>query len=465
MKAHSTVVPSLVPRADPYAAWRILQSLTAGSALASDVPGWLRDHARRHTFRVDRVPFDALEHWYFDRVSGNLRHRSGRFFSVEGLHVEAEGPPGAAPRTWQQPIIVQPEVGILGLLVKEFDGVLHFLMQAKMEPGNPNLVQLSPTVQATRSNYSRVHAGAEVRYLEYFRSPGHNTVMVDVLQSEQGAWFYRKVNRNMIVETRDDVPLHEDFRWLTLAEIGSLLRHDLLVNMDARTVLACAPLANEESTALHRDADLMSWFVAERSGHRLVAQLMPLAEVTDWVRDGSAIRHVPDRHFQVVGVKVEAGTREAPRWTQPLLEPLHRGVVAFVMRRFGGVPHLLVTVRVEAGFLNTVELGPTVQCVPKDRDQSGLLRSPFLDLVLHAGPDRVRYSALHSEEGGRFLNAVNRYLIVEADATEAPTHPPVHHFWVTPGQLRSLVRHGNYVNMQARSLLAAINSGAVDLEG
>ncbi|GIF07049.1 NDP-hexose 2,3-dehydratase family protein [Actinoplanes siamensis] len=464
MRAHSTVAPSLVPRTDPHAARRILESLTARPALAADVPDWLADHARRHTFRVERVPFEALDHWHFDAVTGNLRHRSGRFFTVEGLHVEAEGPPVAAPRTWRQPIIVQPEVGILGILAKEFDGVLHFLMQAKMEPGNPNLVQLSPTVQATRSNYSRVHAGAGVRYLEYFRSPGHNTVMVDVLQSEQGAWFYRKVNRNMIVETRDDVPLHEDFRWLTLAEIGALLRRDLVVNMDARTVLACAPLAGDESAALHRDADLMSWFVAERSGHRLVARLIPLADTTDWTRDDTTIRHVPDRHFQVVAVRVEAGSREAPRWTQPLLEPLDRGVVAFVMRRFSGVPHLLVTVRVEAGFLNTVELGPTVQCVPRDADGSGVLRSPFLDLVLHAPADRIRYSATHSEEGGRFLNAENRYLIVEADATEAPARPPAHHFWVTPGQLRSLVRHGNYVNMQARSLLAAINSGAVDLQ-
>ena len=49
--------------------------------------------------------------------------------------------------------------------------MLHCLMQAKMEPGNVNPLQLSPTVQATRSNYTQVHRGTGTRYLEYFVGP------------------------------------------------------------------------------------------------------------------------------------------------------------------------------------------------------------------------------------------------------------------------------------------------------
>lgn len=70
--------------------------------------------------------------------------------------------------TWDQPIINQPEIGFLGFIVKKIQGVYHFLMQAKIEPGNLNVVQLSPTLQATRSNYTRVHKGAIPKYLEYF---------------------------------------------------------------------------------------------------------------------------------------------------------------------------------------------------------------------------------------------------------------------------------------------------------
>ena len=43
----------------------------------------------------------------------------------------------------KQPIINQPEIGFLGFITKEFNGILHFLVQAKVEPGNVNNVQIS----------------------------------------------------------------------------------------------------------------------------------------------------------------------------------------------------------------------------------------------------------------------------------------------------------------------------------
>jgi dTDP-4-dehydro-6-deoxy-alpha-D-glucopyranose 2,3-dehydratase len=426
-----------------------------------DFDRWFADRAARHRFRVDRIPFAELDDWSFERGTGNLVHRSGRFFTVEGLHVRVGGTPAPQFPEWQQPIIVQQEVGVLGILAREFGGVLHFLMQAKMEPGNPNLLQLSPTVQATHSNYTKVHRGASVRYLDYFLRSGRGRVIADVLQSEHGSWFLRKVNRNMIVEVDEDVPPHEDFVWLTLGQIGALLRRDNVVNMDARTVLACAPDLTGETDALHSDVSLLSWFTAERSRHDVRAQRIPLAEVAGWHRGEWSINHERDHYFQVMAVSVQADSREVSHWSQPLLEPIRQGVTAFVVRRFAGVPHILVHARVEGGFLDTVELGPTVQCTPEYYDHlRGDARPAFLDLVMDADPAQVTYTAVHSEEGGRFLNAENRYLIVQADPSQVPTEPPPGYLWVTPAQLSSLLRHGHYVNVQARTLLAAINSGA-----
>ncbi|MFE7650688.1 NDP-hexose 2,3-dehydratase family protein [Streptomyces phaeoluteigriseus] len=422
---------------------------------------WLARRARAHRFRVDRIPFAELDGWSFRDDFGVLGHHSGRFFTVEGVSVTT----GPDPLLhWQQPIINQPEVGILGILAKEFDGVLHFLMQAKMEPGNPNLLQLSPTVQATRSNYTKVHRGSDVKYIDHFVEPGRGRVLADVMQSEHGAWFLRKSNRNMIVETDEDVPVDEDFCWLTLGQIGELLHRDNVVNMDARTVLACAPTEPAEREALHSDTEVRSWFTAERSRHDVRVDPVPLARVTDWVRTPTTIEHVAQRYFRVVAVSVQADSREVTAWSQPLIEPCAEGVIAFVTRRFAGVPHVLVHARVEGGFLDTVELAPTVQYTPENYAHRGAgRRPPFLDLVLDADPADIRYEAIHSEEGGRFLNAESRYLFVTADADQAPDEPPPGYRWVTPGQLNSLVRHGHYLNVQARTLLAVLNCGAVRL--
>lgn len=459
---------ALRPRADTLLAERLARSVLcrdSGAGMRTDeFAPWLAGRGLAHTFKVERIPFADLEGWSFAAGTGNLVHDSGRFFSVEGLRVA--GAAGPIHR-WQQPIIKQPEVGILGILAKEFDGVLHFLMQAKMEPGNRNLLQLSPTVQATRSNYTKVHKGADVKYIDHFTEPGRGRVLSDALQSEHGSWFYRKTNRNMIVETTEDVVVDPDFRWLTLGQIGRLLGRDNVVNMDARTVLACAPMGYAghfghagyaEGTALLSDTELRSWFTAERARHDIGVECVPLGRVEGWKRGERSIDHADGRYFRVVAVRVEAGSREVPGWTQPLFEPVGLGVAAFLTRRIGGVPHVLAHARVEGGFLDTVELGPSVQCTPGNwRHLPAAERPRYLDHVLEADRSRILYEAVHSEEGGRFLNAESRYLVVEADGS-IERRPPEGYQWVTPGQLNSLVQHGHYVNVQARSLLAVINT-------
>ncbi|MEV0926332.1 NDP-hexose 2,3-dehydratase family protein [Streptomyces spongiicola] len=462
-------VPAVRPREDGRLADRIALSAATGRGArvrTGDVRAWLAERRRAHVFHVERIPFAELGQWRFEPGSGNLVHRSGRFFTVEGMHVvESGGPFGDGPyREWQQPVVRQPEVGILGILAKEFDGVLHFLMQAKMEPGNANLLQLSPTVQATRSNYTRAHRGAEVQLVDHFLRPDPDRVVVDVLQSEQGSWFYRKTNRNMIVETAGDVPELDDFRWLTLGQIAELLHEDDMVNMNARTVLSCVPYGDTSPGALLSDAQLLSWFTGERSRRDVRAERIPLADVRGWKRGAEAIEHEDGRYFRVVAVSVRAGSREVVHWDQPLVEPVGLGVAAFLVREIGGVPHVLVHARAEGGFLDTVELAPTVQCTPGNYAHLPPAdRPPFLDTVLNAPPSQVRYQAVLSEEGGRFLNARSRYLVVEAG--DAPLEPPPAYIWAAPAQLRALTRHGHYLNVEARTLLACLNAAAARSRG
>jgi oxidase EvaA len=440
--------PVLRPREDPALTDRLALSATVRNGVG-EARAWLAERASAHRFMVERIPFAAMDAWSFAADTGNLVHRTGRFFSVQGLDVRADG------QHWQQPVIVQPEIGILGILVTELNGVLHCLMQAKMEPGNVNRLQLSPTVQATRSNYTRVHRGHPVRYLEHFIQPASDRVLVDVLQSEFGSWFYRKSNRNMVIEARGEVPEHEDFRWLTLGQLGELLRCDNVVNMDSRTVLACLPYSGADggSLALHQDAELLSWFTAQRVAHEVRADLIPLRAVRGWHRGADAIEHEQGRYFSVAAVAVEAGNREVTRWTQPLFAPHGLGVTAFLMRRIEGVTHVLVHAQMEGGLIFTIEIGPTVHHTPAN--YAGGQAPPFLEYVLGADASQIRYECVHSEEGGRFLHAESRYLFIDA-GDDVPADPPAGYLWVTPGQLSVLLGYGHNVNMQARTLIACL---------
>ncbi|MFD8546324.1 NDP-hexose 2,3-dehydratase family protein [Streptomyces sp. NPDC059649] len=448
--------PPAAARQDTALADRLARSARALQGRpVQEIHAWLQRRREQVDFSVERIAFRDLDGWGWSTESGNLVHRSGRFFSVQGLRAAIGEESDRL--SWHQPVLCQPEVGILGILAREIDGVLYFLMQAKMEPGNPGLLQLSPTVQATYSNYTKVHNGANVRYVEYFTDPSRGRVLSDVLQSEHGSWFYRKRNRNMVVEVTEPVPEHEDFRWLTLGQIHQLLGSDNMVNFDARSVLS-GLVGPGTTEALHSDMDLLSWLAAQRSVTPNRGMLVALPDLPGWKRDAFSISHEHDRYFRVVAVSVRAGNREVNHWTQPLFEPRSQGVVAFVTRTFGGVPHVLVRARAEAGLLDA-ELGPTVQCLPANYEHlPAAQRPPFLDLVQSAAPERIRYSALHSEEGGRFLDAVSRYLVVETDESQTPAEEPPGFRWFSHDQLAALTRYSHYVSAQARSLLLCLNT-------
>ena len=203
---------------------------------------WLQNLNAEVTFETEFVPLTEMDNWGFD-AHKNIRHDSGKFFSIEGIKVSAIF--NGKLSEWDQPIINQPEVGFLGILSQRKNGILYFLMQGKIEPGNVNKIQLSPTLQATKSNFTQVHGGKAPAFLEYFKNDIlGRTIIVDQLQSEQGARFLRKRNRNMIIKMDENILINvpENFCWLTLKQIKEFLNYPNLINMDTRTVLSCIQL-------------------------------------------------------------------------------------------------------------------------------------------------------------------------------------------------------------------------------
>ena len=66
------------------------------------------------------------------------------------------------------------------------------------------------------------------------------------------------------------------------------------------------------------------------------------------------------------------------------------------------------------------------------------------------------YDTLQSEEGGRFYHEQNRNMLVEVDDS-FPLELPERYRWMTLGQIYQFLRFNNYLNIQSRSLIAALN--------
>jgi oxidase EvaA len=162
----------------------------------------------------------------------------------------------------------------------------------------------------------------------------------------------------------------------------------------------------------------------------------------------------------VVAVHARATNREVDAWRQPLIRPVGQGLLAIMVKRINGVPHVLTQARVDAGTLNVAELAPTVQCHQGNyRDLASGLRPPFLDRMLSADRADIRYDTVHSEEGGRFYQAQNRCLVVEANADfPGAERIPDNYRWLSIGQLNGLLAHSNYLNLEIRTLLTCLQS-------
>jgi oxidase EvaA len=214
------------------------------SALAvnklSDVVKWFNKVRRNSKQKTKLIALNSLKDWQVDKKTANVTHKTGKFYSIEGLDIKGSK---REVSSWQQPIINQPEVGILGFIVKKINGLYHFLIQAKEEPGNIDNVQISTTVMATESNLKRVHKGKKVMFSEYFLNNKKAKVIFKKKQSEEGARFYKKTNLNIIVEVNKNElkKIPADFKWVTLYQLKELLKKPNTVNAPARSVISCLP--------------------------------------------------------------------------------------------------------------------------------------------------------------------------------------------------------------------------------
>lgn len=200
----------------------------------NDILAWINNLNQNTEVSVTETNISDDSFWFYDDYKGEILNRKRSFFSITGMRYFVDG-----NFITEQPIIIQNEIGYLGIIAKEIDGVINFLMQAKIEPGNVNCVQISPTIQATKSNFTRAHGGNLPLYFDWFENAHANgTVIYDQIQSEQGSRFAGKRNRNIILLTDKDVPLHPNYKWMTLGQIKTLMKQDNLVNMDTRTVLS-----------------------------------------------------------------------------------------------------------------------------------------------------------------------------------------------------------------------------------
>lgn len=436
--------------------------------------GWVEEKNRCLRVSIHRNHLSDSDNWFYDEAVGEIRNKSNTFFQIRGLRQERDG-----NVILEQPVLIQDEIGYLGIICKMIDGVLHFLMQAKIEPGNVNKIQLSPTIQATKSNFTQKHGGKKPPYLDYFLNAERYTILFDQIQSEQSSRFLGKRNRNIMIMVDDEVEVLPSYRWLTLGQIRQLMRIDNLVNMDTRTVLSCIPYSLFDASddvlgdigEMFRDKALFASMFGSSDGADIVrvyryindykmlemckSRTVPLKDLSSWNFTDREIVHKDSYPFKVIFCDIEIEGREVTHWTQPLFEAQGMAVFGLITAVMEGKRKFLVHALPEAGCFDGIELAPTVQLEAGcSREKYDPVSEKFFSLC--DNKNFVRNDVILSEEGGRFYHEQNRNVILDVPEDELDDIPSGY-FWLDYNTLCRMVQFNNVLNIQLRNLLSLLD--------
>lgn len=206
--------------------------------------------------------------------------------------------------------------------------------------------------------------------MEYFVGAKPENIILDQLQSEQGARFMRKRNRNYYKSRRgcsSSRRLSLDDSWTN----KKLMHYDNVVNMDTRTVLSglkisdyVTPLdahrgisqfgkdmilSSETNHSYITTREHLSWLSSLKAKYDLIVNFCPVTDMPRWKKTATEIVRDDEKYFKIIGVNVTISNREVASWCQPLVEPMQQGLCAFIIKKINGVYHFLVQAKLKCG--------------------------------------------------------------------------------------------------------------------
>tara|TARA_Y100000591_G_scaffold297976_1_gene289408 strand:+ start:4018 stop:5283 length:1266 start_codon:yes stop_codon:yes gene_type:complete len=408
---------------------------------------WLSNQRKKHLLTIKKKDLNSLDKWVLNKRE--IYHQSKKFFKIVGLRIQSNF---YKKKKWDQPIIVQNEIGILGI-IKNLK-TKKYLLQAKVEPGNINKIQISPTVQATRSNYSRIHKGKTIPYLKYFIRKNKNFS----LQSEQPFRYLNKKNSNIISNVSKKINLDDNFRWFSKKEINSLLKKKNIINMDTLSVFSSFVKKKKNNFSLNSDKKIYKWSNSLDKKYFLRNKIINLNSIKKWNLNKKKIFHKKNVYFSVIGINVKTNKREITEWDQPIIQGTKMAFTGYLVKKFKSTDHYLCRYILKPGSkessytcsVNTSKLSNFKKNEDLTDFQKKLLSKYFIN-----SEKKLFYDNILSDEGGRFYHSQIRYMVYKLKKNENITLPE-NYIWFSQNQIIDLIKKQK-IDIEARLLFGIIN--------
>lgn len=408
---------------------------------------WISEQKKKNKINVKKKDLSKLESWIISNKK--IYHKSKKFFQIIGIRVSSN----FNKKNWDQPIMVQNENGVLGIIRKTFKKRYKYLLQAKLEPGNINQLQLSPTVQATESNYKQVHGGKATPFLKYFMK---KRFLIKSKQSEQGLRYLNKFNTNYIVDIKEKINLPKNFRWFSKDELNYLIKKKNLINMDTISVFSCSIKKNEKENLINSNKNLKIWLVKKNRIYKIFYKKIKIKEIRNWVFKRNVFLNIKKRHFSIIGLNIKSNCREVKKWDQPIIVGKKQGFAGFIIKNFNGTMHYLCRFILKPGLK-----GGHISCSANFSDINDFKKNHNIPayekkIINHFfNNKKYLYNNIHSDEGGRFYHTQIKRVVIEADKEFEKNLDP-RFIWISHNQFINLIQKKK-VDIEARLLFACYN--------
>lgn len=444
------------------------------------VMDWIRLSRDRYPLHYRKIKFEDCQLWKLN--NGRIQHHTGGFFSVVGLRSHFQKLNGS---TFEQPMIDQPEIGVLGFVVRQSENGWDWLLHAKTEPGNTNGTQIGPTVQATKSNYMQLHGGKPTEMLELFLTSNQAIhVFVDIEQSEQGDRFLGKYNRNMVIEVPFNFkqPSTELYKWFSGKSLKESLLENFTINTDSRSVIFCSdwstlleegetePFVRWHQKGSFGEQLLRSWQnkksateVSElidilnlaRSKNIQEYEVVGIDNLSEWYLDGWSLKSISKvRDPLLEFYEVNASGREVEIWCQPMMANKSAGQIILLCSQIDNCLKFWLRLGHEPGFKEGIQWSPSF--VTGECHQN----VPMVESILEHEHLIVHAQVSQSDEGGRFMNSVAVYQVIEISSTAASLLDATgaDGAWVSLAGLKQLAAYKGMLSNELRSVASLLIS-------
>jgi len=383
-------------------------------------------------FLVEDVGLSNLKDWNFDSV-GNFVHKSKRFFKIVNV----------SNNLVNTGILLQNEIGTLGVISCVYKEVFYVLIQLKKEPGNIISSQLSPTLQATLSNQNKIHGGTAPKYLEIFENIEEKQILFEQNLPEQGNRYWRKFNRNIVV-LKEYFKEEENFLWMTLGQVYEFTKHNNSINSCLRSVLSLVVDENVEEKNIKINFKNLN--------NENISNLKDsIVNFYDKSNDELYFETLKDK-FHIKGIKISIDNREVKSWDQPIIYDPYLDEYIILSLLINGERKYLLQKYYEPGYEKGFVLGPTVTI------RTDQLSSSLLDLELFTEEDtnfRLVKTIVMSEEGGRFLHTTVKHSFYEVIVT-SKLKVSQNYELLSMSEINN-INNSQLLSMEARSLMFFAN--------